>query len=76
MKTGYPTLVVVLLAVAAGAYAAEPTGKKAAVDNAPRLTLGKAFACSDYGGNKVCLVDSSVYLLGLKGDPAKFEILR
>ena len=26
--------------------------------DAPRLTLGKPFACSDYGGGKVCLVDA------------------
>lgn len=26
--------------------------------DAPRLTLGKPFACSDYGGNKICLVDA------------------
>jgi outer membrane protein assembly factor BamB len=25
----------------------------------PRLTLGKPFACADYGGNKVCLVDKN-----------------
>jgi hypothetical protein len=26
---------------------------------APRLTLAKPFACADYGGNKICLVDKS-----------------
>ncbi|NQT11621.1 MAG: hypothetical protein HQ582_02660 [Planctomycetes bacterium] len=35
------------------AGAAEPTGA------APRLTLAKPFACADYGGNKICLVDKS-----------------
>ena len=28
----------------------------------PRLTLGKPFACADYGGNKICLVDKSGHI--------------
>ena len=45
---------VVGLALVQGAVARKPAPKapKEAV-----LTLGKAFACTDYGGNKVCLVD-------------------
>lgn len=37
------------------AAAAQP----AAAGPPPRLTLGKPFACADYGGNKVCLVDAA-----------------
>ena len=57
---------VVVLALAAAlfcvhaVFAAEPgaaAGGKPAGENPVRLTLGKAFACADYGGNKVCLVD-------------------
>ena len=36
------------------AAAGPPAGKPQ-----PRLTLGKAFACADYGGNKICLVDAA-----------------
>lgn len=32
-------------------------GKPSQGTGQPRLTLGKPFACADYGGNKVCLVD-------------------
>jgi len=42
------------LACAAVAGKPDPQAPKAAV-----LTLGKAFACADYGGNKVCLVDAT-----------------
>ena len=41
------------LAWGQAAGAAEPTSR-----DAPRLTLGKPFACADYGGNKICLVDA------------------
>ncbi len=44
-----------LLLAAGDSQVAAAEGKPAAPQ--PRLTLGKPFACADYGGNKVCLVD-------------------
>ncbi|HUU93251.1 MAG TPA: hypothetical protein VM238_18810 [Phycisphaerae bacterium] len=45
---------VVGLALVNAAVAGKPAPK---VPKEAVLTLGKAFACTDYGGNKVCLVD-------------------
>ena len=47
----------VLGALAAAIVAAAVWGAEPKADSSPRLTLGKAFACADYGGDKVCLVD-------------------
>lgn len=48
-------LLLCLLLVASGGQVAAAEGKPASPQ--PRWTLGKPFACADYGGNKVCLVD-------------------
>ncbi|MBC8870507.1 MAG: hypothetical protein H8E44_13885 [Planctomycetes bacterium] len=47
-------VVAVALAIVHVAAAADATD-----GGTPRLTLGKAFACADYGGNKICLVDKA-----------------
>jgi hypothetical protein len=47
----------VLAALAAAIVAAAVWGAEPKADSSSRLTLGKAFACADYGGDKVCLVD-------------------
>ena len=49
------TAVVIVLGLFGAATAAEPSARSPQ----PRLTLGKPFACADYGGNKVCLVDAA-----------------
>lgn len=53
--------IVVLAAVAAGAVLTDaPAARKPPPDlKEPVLTLNKAIACTDYGGNKVCLVDKT-----------------
>jgi len=48
-----PAALAVAVVLACVAEAAEPQG-----EGARRSTLGKAFACTDYGGGKVCLVDT------------------
>lgn len=50
---------VALAAVAAGLVLLNAAGAaERANDGPPRLTLGRPFACTDYGGKKVCLVDA------------------
>jgi hypothetical protein len=53
-------LLLVAVMILFGSIAVSATtgsAQEAAPKTAPRLTLGKPFACADYGGGKICLVD-------------------
>ncbi|MHB9079225.1 MAG: beta-propeller domain-containing protein [Pirellulaceae bacterium] len=48
---------VVFLMLTLATFAGVANSAEPGTGGQPRMTLGKPFACADYGGNKICLVD-------------------